>query len=207
VHKFIRGEEPIDMTRVQRKYGTWDKFAGSDEHKQLGTALYERQSNYCAYCTRYLKEKRDGHIEHLERRSDNSKRTFDWTNMFFSCNDPGSCGKYKDTKKVRFDPKDIVDPSVEDPSDFFCFDAVGLIRARKGTGQLRAEETIRVFNLNAPKLVGARAAIVCAIEDLRYCSDEELDKCIAGMHGQSYLAVWCILLGRKIPQKSEAAGS
>ena len=199
MHRFTRGDAPVDMTRARKKYTDWTAFSRSEEHGQLGTALHERQSKYCAYCAKYLSEKREGHIEHLERRSDNPKRTFDWRNLFFSCNHLYSCGKYKDTLKIKFKPEDIVDPSQEDPADFFYFDSNGFIWARSGAGEARAKETIRVFNLNAPQLVSARRHVARAVEKLYAYSDKELDEFLASMSECDYLVVWYMLLGRKMP--------
>lgn len=199
MHKFTRGNAPIDMTRAKKKYASWEAFSQSEEHRWIGTVLHERQSKYCAYCAKYLSEKRKGHIEHLERRSDNPKRTFDWRNLFFSCNHSHSCGKYKDTNKIKFKPEDIVDPSQEDPADFFYFDANGFIFARSGVGEERAKETIRVFNLNAAHLVGTRRNIARAAEKLYTYSDEELDEYLASMSACDYLDVWYSLLRRKMP--------
>ena len=82
MHKFVRGEEPVDLEAMRRRHPHWDAFARTAEHTQLGDALYERQAHYCAYCETRITQKENGHIEHLERRSDNPARTFDWANMF-----------------------------------------------------------------------------------------------------------------------------
>lgn len=146
---------------------------GTDEHATLADALYARQDGYCAYCEIHLNDRSDGHIEHLERRSDNAKRTFDWANLFYSCSKPDSCGKYKDNGRIRFKPADIIDPSEENPLDFFVYDANGRIVAREGTGQRRAEETIRVFNLNCPRLHNMRGkAVMTVLYFLEFVSDE-----------------------------------
>lgn len=96
----------------------------TDEHAKLADALYARQDGYCAYCEIHLKNRSAGHLEYLERRSDNPKRTFDWSNLFYSCSKRDSCGKYKDNERIRFNPADIIDPSVENPLDFFVYHAI-----------------------------------------------------------------------------------
>lgn len=104
MHKFNRGEAPVDFKIIKRKYANWDAFIGSSEHIVIGDQLYEQQDHYCAYCEIYLHDKEDGFIEHLERQRDNYKRIFDWSNMFFSCRKHDSCGIYKDDHAGNFKP-------------------------------------------------------------------------------------------------------
>ncbi len=172
MHRFDRGEPPRCLVAAQRRRPQWDDFSRTDDHKQLGDALYERQEHYCAYCEVCLGEKTDGHIEHLERRKDNPARTFDWDNLFFSCNHLDSCGKHKDGKRLCFNPSDVIDPAHEDPLDFLRYDMNGGVHAIAGdpARQRRAEETIRVFNLNAPRLRNIRRQIAQTI----YSLDSEL---------------------------------
>ena len=168
MHRFARGDEPIDF---KKHVGSpWKDFIGTDDHAKLADALYERQDGYCAYCEIHLEDQSAGHIEHLERRRDTPQRTFDWTNLFYSCNKSDSCGKHKDDdkKRIRFNPAAIIDPSEENPLDFFVYTANGRIVAKEGTGQRRAEETIRVFNLNCSRLNSIRKnaamAVSCFLE-------------------------------------------
>ena len=153
MHKFKRGDTPVEFRIIKQKYANWDAFIGSSEHIAIGDQLYEQQDHYCAYCELYLHDKQDGFIEHLEKRSDNPKRTFDWTNLFFACRHLDSCGIYKDN--MVYDIHDIINPSVDDPLDFFTYDSEGFIHPKKGLSKSmkhKAEETIRVFNLNCPRL-------------------------------------------------------
>lgn len=202
MHKFVRGEEPVDLEAQRlRHHSSWDSFAGTAEHAQLGDALYERQEHYCAYCETRIPRKTDGHIEHLARRSDCPARAFDWLNLFFSCNHEDSCGKYKDHCKLRFEPSNIVDPSREEPLDFFAYDANGGIFARDEEHKARAEETIRIFHLNqSPRLNHLRAqAARTAVEFLE--SDPEEAEITAFLHalpvGCDCISVYYSLCDRK----------
>ena len=166
MHQFKRGDTPVDFTIIKRKYANWDSFIGSSAHIAIGDQLYEQQDHYCAYCEIYLHDKEDGFIEHLERQRDNSKRIFDWSNMFVSCRKHDSCGIYKDDHAGNFKLADIIDPSRENPSDFFQYDLQGNILPRKNLTDVqrkRAEETIRIFNLNCPRLKSIRLKAVEAV--------------------------------------------
>ena len=187
MHKFSRGEPPIDMTTAKADYNNqWDSaFIASGEHKIIGDCLYERQSHYCAYCDTRICSKENGFIDHLERRSDNRERTFDWNNMFFSCRHSESCGYFKDGDKTKqsFKPADIVDPSVDDPADFFVYGMNGKVSARNEVYAHRAKETIRVFNLNNARLTGIRVGIARSLAFFleHNPSEEQIDEYLRDM--------------------------
>ena len=51
----------------------------------------------------------------------------------------------------KFDPDDLIDPSIDDPADYLVFVTDGTIRLKEGLSPdqvRRANETIRVFHLN-----------------------------------------------------------
>jgi len=149
------------------------------EHGVLGDALYRLQDGYCAYCETHLPSRSEGHIEHLERKSEHPEKTFDWGNLFFSCSQRTSCGRYKDNRRIRFHRADIVDPSLENPADFFTFNMNGEILAKEGAGKHRAEETIRVFNLNNPRLVQKRKSAGITVSAYFDKTDSEKEEFLA----------------------------
>ena len=172
MHQFKRGDTPVDFRIIKQKYANWDSFIGSSAHIAIGDQLYEQQDHYCAYCEIYLHDKEDGFIEHLERQRDNSKRIFDWSNMFISCRKHDSCGAYKDNQAGVFKLADIVDPSRENPSDFFQYDLQGNMHPRKDLDPSRkrkAEETIRIFNLNCPRLANIRRKAINNVNAFLEC--------------------------------------
>ncbi|MGN0878304.1 MAG: retron system putative HNH endonuclease [Oligosphaeraceae bacterium] len=161
MHKFARGDAPIDFEKAKRKYhNQWNqKFANSLEHQAISAHLYELQSHCCAYCDRLLASQRDGFIEHLARRHEHPECTFDWDNLFLSCRHAESCGIYKDASHVDFTPHEIVDPSKEDPTDYFVYGEDGHIFAKDEGHRQKAEKTILLLNLNQACLTGIRAKI------------------------------------------------
>lgn len=121
----------------------------------LWLVLDPMQNCFCAYCECHLKDK---HIEHFRTRNRFPSLTFDWNNLFGSCGNPQlagqslRCGIYKDRSgHPQYDPNDLIKPDTDDPSHFLIFLTSGVVRARNDlspSDKRKAEETIRVFNLN-----------------------------------------------------------
>lgn len=146
--------ECLNQAQVDRTYA---HLRGA-EKTQIRTSLLEIQGQRCAYCERRTGTgARDGHIEHFRKQADYQDITLTWSNMFWSCNDENSCGKYKDGccrdsgVRARFNPSNLIDPSVDDPDDFLLFITDGTVRPNDGLTDeqnMKACESIRVFNLN-----------------------------------------------------------
>ena len=108
------------------------------------------QGERCAYCECSLIAQ-GKHIEHFRQKSIYPQGTFDWWNLFGSCNRNNSCGKHKDSIASNYDHRDLIKPDVDDPNHFFHFMVDGTIALRDGlsaTDQKRATETLRIFNLD-----------------------------------------------------------
>lgn len=127
------------------------------EKEQIRNALHAVQGVRCAYCERRTgTEAGDGHIEHFRCQADHPELDLSWNNLFWSCNDESSCGKFKDGcvrdggHRARFNPADLIDPSVDDPDLFLLFVTDGTVQVRAELSDAdvrRAQETLRVFNL------------------------------------------------------------
>lgn len=105
----------------------------------------------CAYCEASIN---DGcsHIEHFVPKSRDPRQTFEWPNLFWSCNRHDSCGRHKDHQVRHYNPADLIKPDVDDPNDYFVFIYDGTIRVRDDIEPVlkhRATETLRVLNLDA----------------------------------------------------------
>jgi hypothetical protein len=71
--------------------------------------------------------------------------------LYWSCDQTDSCGHYKDRGAGPYLVNDLIEPCVHDPDKYFRFRTDGTISVRSGLSELdnnRAEETLRVFNLN-----------------------------------------------------------
>lgn len=207
---FNRGKEPEGLKKARKKIRSWNDLNrsrdGASIKEEIRTALFNVQHGCCAYCDVRLRKK-DGsiaaHIEHLKRRSDDPKRELVWTNLFLSCCNEDSCGYYKDHRRILYDMEDIIDPSIEDPQDFFAYspsDGRIEIRSVSVADKKRAEKTIDVFNLaNSPKLRGIRRRIAEIVADFcRYePSDEQIEEFLIECKDEDCFPVYCCLLRRK----------
>lgn len=135
---------------------TYSDFRGPQK-EQIRQALQTIQGHRCAYCERRTGENsRDGHIEHFRNQAVHQDMTLTWSNMFWSCNDENSCGKYKDGCnkesgiRSKFDPSHLIDPAVDNPDDYLLFVTDGTVRPIDDLEEdllKRAVESLRVFNL------------------------------------------------------------
>lgn len=161
MHKLEREAEAVVL---KYRHGT-HKWGGNNagipnaaERVAIWAALDRMQNGRCAYCEVKI---RDGarHIEHFLSRHSHPKHTFDWNNLFGSCDRDDSCGKYKDGNGKPYQPEDLIKPDVDDPDPFLLFTLDGHVGPSDGLSPAdlwRAKETIRVFNLNCAGLATER---------------------------------------------------
>ena len=130
----------------------------------IRSALIVIQGERCAYCEGPLFDGR--HIEHFRRKNPAHfpELTFEWTNLFLSCQSQRHCGHFKDRPGApQYNPDDLIKPDVDDPDEFFYFYSTGEVRVRNNMVGVQggpAVETIRVFGLDDPALVGRRRKAV-----------------------------------------------
>lgn len=151
-------------------------------HKEeIRASLEQMQGRRCAYCEGPLDDL-GHHIEHFRRRGANPHLTFCWENLYWSCYQDDSCGRFKDHNAESFNVDDLVDPCVDDPDWFFRFRSDGTINVRGSLNVQeahRANETIRVFNLHPQygRLRNMRktaaSGYLKAVEDIYMLDDAE----------------------------------
>jgi uncharacterized protein (TIGR02646 family) len=160
MHQLHRREAPSCLNRHHRNSDDdWQKVSPEDK-TEIWAALQAMQLDRCAYCESKITAPKQ-HIEHFCLRSISPKKTFDWSNLFGSCNNQEHCGKHKDNQS--FQPADLIKPDVEDPEKLFLFSSDGIVAIRHNLApedQHRAKETIRVFNLNVASLKNRRRQAV-----------------------------------------------
>lgn len=140
---------PACLSGYHHSRNCWDDVSAASK-AEIRKSLEAMQGRKCAYCEGPL-DSLGHHIEHFRRRHDFPHLTFDWSNLFWSCDQPDSCGRYKDGKAGRYNVNDLIDPCIDDPDRFFRFRSDGTISIRPGLSPAdvrRAQETLRVFNLN-----------------------------------------------------------
>jgi uncharacterized protein (TIGR02646 family) len=121
------------------------------DKEQIRQCLEQMQGRRCAYCEGSI-DALGQHIEHFRRKSLFPPLTFDWSNLYWSCNQTDSCGHYKDHGAGPYNVSELIEPCQHEPDAFFRFRVDGTISIRSGLSpqdQHRASETLRVFGLDA----------------------------------------------------------
>lgn len=169
MHRLDRASvpEPSCLQAFNHSTHIW-KNVGTECKAEIRVRLREMQGPRCAYCEMSV-DFSDRHIEHFRRKGGNGQfrhLTFDWRNLFLSCDGPQHCGHFKDDPNRGpgpYDPSFLVKPDDEDPDIFLYFHGNGSVVARSDKSEAierRAKETIRVFNLDAGRLRGLRRKAV-----------------------------------------------
>ncbi len=155
-------------------------WEGLDAAVRTNTRKYileDEQSNQCAYTELPLEyEKNNSHIEHLKRKDSAffPELTFEWSNLFVSCNSDDFGGKYKDEKYLKGKTKEdnalIINPSLENPNQYFELKNWGELTIKadlQGIAKTKAEETIKAFNLNHNSLQDRRREMIQSVNDYK----------------------------------------
>lgn len=160
MHRIDRDAVPVPACLNQPR-----RYTGihGQEKEEIRRSLLAIQGDRCAYCERRTADgNNDGHIEHFRKQAEHPHLELDWANLFWSCKDENTCGKYKDkcTRQAGelkwFNPDDIINPATEDPEALLVFVWDGTVHPRDGLSEAdrhRAEETLRVFHLNGSSLL------------------------------------------------------
>ncbi|MDP0561242.1 MAG: retron Ec78 anti-phage system effector HNH endonuclease PtuB [Candidatus Endonucleobacter sp. (ex Gigantidas childressi)] len=152
MHKLTRPIPPTCLSHYQHGRDSW-RAVTSAHKSEIWLKLDEMQRHRCAYCECTIKTDRansNAHIEHIRQRRSYPQGTFKWANLFGSCNRQNSCGKHKDDLPT-YNHQDLIKMDVDDPEYFLDFLPDGNVAPTKGLtpeNKHRAEETIRIFNLN-----------------------------------------------------------
>jgi uncharacterized protein (TIGR02646 family) len=146
-----RPPAPACLAHYQHGRDNWGTVTPADK-TDIWAGLNQMQQHRCAYCECHIDtgpDDHDAHIEHFRQRSRYPQGTFDWANLFGSCNRDESCGKYKD--RQAYQHQDLLKPDIEDPEHLLRFLPDGQVVPANNLAahqRHRAEETIRIFNLN-----------------------------------------------------------
>lgn len=151
---------------AQPAHQPWDAFAGQPCHAAVTTALREEQHQLCCYCESELLDG-DCHVEHVEPRSANPGRTYDYDNLAASCNGGAieHCGHFKDNhhrnRSHRYDPARFVPPHDTRVTNLFRYRLDGSLDATEELDAnlaASASYMIGYLGLGCPRLTERRKA-------------------------------------------------
>lgn len=131
----------------------------------LNNSLSDEQENMCVYCETKLNKY---HIDHFYKRDLFPNKTFDYENLYLSCDNENNCAKHKDKfglQKYKFES--MYNP-INIKLEEFKYTSMGDILGQSD----EAIYTIKVFNLNSKKLVEQRKRIISGIKD---CGNLNID--------------------------------
>lgn len=168
---------------------------GRYRQRDVKVALELAFNDKCAYCESEITSVTYGHIEHFYPKSRYPSKAFSWGNLLLSCprcNDAEHKGN-KFPLKCQGGP--IVDPCVDDPSQFFNFiydplAKLALVQPLNSRGQV----TEKMFELNKRKgLVRRRSKLLRNLICIKQkaSSDPEASAIIAeAKMSQSEFSAW-----------------
>ena len=125
--------------------------------------LDEEQNNQCAYTEIALgSSTKSSHIDHFKKRALFPKDTFKWENLVVSCNSEEYGAKHKDKEIKLTDYQNLINPTIENPSDFFHYSFTGKVEEKGQTDaeRTKASTTIRLLALNNQSLRDRRATVI-----------------------------------------------
>lgn len=150
----VRGDAPDCLAQFKHGQDNWSVISSNGLTNDIWQKLNNMQHGFCAYCECQLSEDNNKrHIEHFIQKGQVPRMTFNWDNLFGSCNSPNRCGKHKDNAPAakKIDLTKVCKPDLIDPRKLLLFLKSGKVRARSGlTAQNKefADNTITVFNLD-----------------------------------------------------------
>lgn len=171
-----RGVAPTVLSKFNHNIHDWDNHVNSKDKALIWLDIFSMQGFRCAYCecSIDINDPDDKHIEHFRQKGKPIYKhlTFDWGNLFGSCNDGSRCGRHKDKSGVS--SEDIIKMDEEDPEKFFTFLSSGGIAIKEGLSDAevrRAECTLQAFVLN-PRRGGVKYERQRIINSHKYLIDE-----------------------------------
>lgn len=171
--KLVRGDAPLCLAQFMHGRDNWSVISNNGLTNEIWAKLHIMQRGFCAYCECQLQEDNTKrHIEHFIQKDRNPSMTFDWDNLFGSCNNPNRCGKFKDEdpEAKKIDLTKVCKPDVMDPSELILFLNSGKVRAKTTLTPEKkeiADNTIAVFNLDGDStLENSRKAAIAGEKSL-----------------------------------------
>lgn len=111
-------------------------------HPDVKSALKEETRQKCAYCEAKVTDVAHGDIEHVTPKATSREKTYEWTNLTFSCQ---ICNQNKSKKEG------IIDPYVDEPSEHIFF-AGAFAKGKDDVGMA----TVLELKLNRVALIESR---------------------------------------------------
>ena len=144
-------------------------------HEDCLNQLWEEQHGLCGYTELPLHRNRNLHIDHFRKQSlfKSPNDIFNWDNLIGAMHFLFFGADSKDAKGKELDYSKLINPTEDEPHDFFTYMNNGSIIARRGLSKQdkeRAEYTIEVFNLNHQSLIDKRKNAIMYASNYMKCN-------------------------------------
>lgn len=159
--KIIKTDEPqffkdFKSEKIKKKINIndWNNYDYDIKTKLKKYMFDYEQPCLCPYCELPI-DLNDSQIEHIKPKSHYPKLTGEYSNYITACESSKTCGQTKDNLWCDL----FIDPTKEDPQKYFTYDIkTGKIipLADSGPNREKAEITIKMLNLNEPRLTDSR---------------------------------------------------
>lgn len=174
--------DKLSRAHVQRTPTTKDEarklWGNLDKQGILDLLLFEQYGLCCYSEIRADVLGFDYHIEHVENKSQNPARTFDYTNLLASAFHSDKLGLYRDIFGGHAHGKSgrdsivnmslFISPLQTDCASFFTYTSDGKINPNPQLNDddaQKAKYTIDILNLNSPELVTRREALWLELDE------------------------------------------
>ncbi|MDR0972411.1 MAG: TIGR02646 family protein [Prevotellaceae bacterium] len=157
--KINKGDTPDFFTDYIKQHHPkkWEDIGAI--RQKLRDHIIKEQGNYCAYTEIRPSQT---HIDHFRKRDHFPQDTFNYENLFVSCTSDKYGANHKDRHVKPWDYAKIINPALDDPSEYIEFIYTGVVIAKDERGQT----TIDMFNLNEPTLVERRKKSLLQMKDM-----------------------------------------
>lgn len=163
-------DPPAGLRHYRHGKDKWTPTCPTQEERTgIWQSLELMQGQRCAYCEGPIGPQ-NRHIEHFRQRDRHPQGTYDWNNLFGSCNRASTCGKSKDQCGI-YPPEVLIKPDIEDPDVFLVFTPIGTVEPRadlSAQDNHRARETIRILGLGGALNEIRRAELIGYLQTLEY---------------------------------------
>lgn len=168
--KIVKGEPPADFAKFVAKENPqhWEDIHKTKAYPKLYaecvSQLKFEQDNLGGYTEKPLSGR--VHIDHYRKRSlfPAQGYVFSWNNLIADEYNMSFGAVYKDNSIQKIDDYErLIDPIAQDPHHFFTYTEYGRIKPKENLDdeeKMKAEFTIRTFNLQHPLLCDDRREIV-----------------------------------------------
>lgn len=155
--------------KIQNNPCNWNDYNFKIKKTLKEYMLEYEQNYYCPYCELEINVE-DSQIEHIKPKDIFPELLHEYSNYLVGCQNSKTCGHYKSNQWSE----KFIDPTLENPEDYFSYDIkTGEIISKENEGIKfeKANYTITLLNLNDKRLCEIRKVfIIQNLKTIEYLS-------------------------------------